>query len=132
MEQTFDDRFDYLGLNRRPSWCWLELWEGAGKPPVVIVTNPSSADSGTSITHFAEQLAALVCRRFHLEPRALIWIECYERRGGEMAVRELSRQSCRSDFDRVYFQVQPDGTLSQPEWQPFGLAQAESLVGHSL
>lgn len=131
MTRTFGDRLDFPGLFDVPSWCWLEVWEAPGRPPVVIATNPARADSGTSVTNAAEPLATLVCRRFGLEPRALVWIECYERAPGDPHVRELSPLG-RSDFDRVYFDVAPDGTLMNPDWKPFGRAAAEALVGEKL
>ena len=135
-ERTFDGRFEYAGFRGCASWCHLEIWDAPGRPPVVIVTNPLE-DNGTSVTNMAERLAALVCRRFGLEPRALIWIECYERGndkrvGDEWAISHFSPRTKRSEFTRVFFQVSPENTLTDPQWHSFGLAQAEALVGHSL
>ena len=141
-EKTFDGRFEYVGFYGCASWCRLEIWDAPGQPPVVIVTNPLE-DNGTSVTNMAEGLAALVCRRFGLEPRALIWIECYEREdnnkrgndervGDERAISHFSPRTKRSEFTRVFFQVSPEDVLTDPQWQPFGLAQAEALVGHLL
>ncbi len=135
-EKTFDGRFEYAGFHGCASWCWLELWDAPDEPPVVIVTNLLE-DNGTSVTNMAEGLTALVCRQFGLEPRALIWIECYERGddervGDEWAISHFSPRTKRSEFTRVFFQVSPGNVLTDPQWQPFGLAQAETLVGHPL
>ena len=136
-EKTFGGRFEYAGFHGCASWCRLEIWDAPGQPPVVIVTNPLE-DNGTSVTNMAEGLATLVCRRFGLEPRALIWIECYERAGDdervgdEWAISHFSPHTKRSEFIRVFFQVSPEDVLTDPEWQPFGLVQAETLVGHPL
>ena len=83
--------------------------------PAAIVTNPLE-DNGTSITNMVEGLAALVCRRFGLEPRALIWIEYYERIGDEWAISHFSPRTKRSEFTRVFFQVSPENTLTAPTW----------------
>ena len=133
MVQTFGGRIEYTGFGECASWCWLEIWEAPGRPPVVIVTNPLE-DNGTSVTNMAEGLAALVCRRFRLEPRTLIWIECYEWTPADEAfgAYEVSKCSGRRNFDRVYFEIDAAGTLSNPTWMRFGLAATEVLVGHPL
>ena len=52
--------------------------------------------------------------------------------GDDQAISHLSQRTKRSEFTRVSFQVSPEDVLTNPEWQPFGLVQAETLVGHPL
>ena len=132
MTLTYDDVFEYPGFGGCPSRCGMQIWDAPGRPPVVLVTNPA-AGSGTSVTNFAAELAALACRRFTLEPRALVWIECYEVTAGDGSLDyEVSRRTHRRSFDRVFFTISTNNRISQPCWTPFGLTAAEALVGHSL
>ena len=52
--------------------------------------------------------------------------------GDELAISHFSPRTKRSEFIRVFIQVSPENTLTDPLWHPFGLAQAEALVGHPL
>lgn len=130
-------RYEYAGIDGCRCWCHLEIWQEAGRPSVVLATERLDND-GTSVTNRAEQLAEQVCREFKLEPRALIWLEAYERTDDNdfndlktLGV-ERSTPTHRSEFDRVFFEIAHGNRLGRPQWEAFGLTAAERLVEEPL
>lgn len=123
--------YGYSGIDGCQSVCQLEIWQQRNRIPVVLVTERLD-NEGTSITNWAEHLAAQVCRDYEIDPAQSVWLECYERDGDDEVVRELSPRTMRSDFDIVRFKRGPAEQLHSPRWRPFGLDRAEQLVGEAL
>lgn len=136
MKRTYTGRYDFVGLNGCASWCNLEVWQaepGETRPPIVLAIGPADApdailDTGTSVTNAAETLATQVCRDFELEPRALVWVECYE----EWRYAPGRIELVRRDWDQVFFRVDARGGLHDPDWRHLGRAAVEGMIGHTL
>ena len=82
-----------------------------------IIIASSAYGHGASITNEAEHLATLVCKRFSINPRRLLWIEHYPKDG---AVKET--------FDLVSFEIAGE-TFTDPEWERLPRETVDALVG---
>jgi hypothetical protein len=127
-------QFDYAGLHGRPARCGLEIIELPDGKTVVIATELSD-NPGVSVTNFAEQLATLVCKMFHLDPTKLVWIEHYPADPCPVCAgsgKSSKGKTCRTcggrgtrreaaSYDSVTLSVRHvrDGwLLSEPSWRP--------------
>lgn len=129
---------------RRTYGCWadggtcrIRIFEGAGRPPVVVCSQIESAP-GTSVCSVAEYLAAEVVGRYFPsrfdEPEPVVWLEhhpcCEDRR---------RRGAARLDVARVTFAswkptIIRDGRgwrakLGHPTWTPLSAEDLPSLIG---
>jgi hypothetical protein len=69
-------RFEFRGLHGRLAACGLERIDLADGRVVIIATELHDSP-GVSVTNFAEELATIVCQRFEIDPKKLVWIEHY-------------------------------------------------------
>ena len=127
-------QFGYAGLHGRPARCGLELIELVDGRTVVIATELSD-NPGVSVTNFAEQLATLVCKMFHIDPTKLVWIEHYPAECCPVCAGSGQSNTCNmcrvcggrgtrreaASYDLVTFavrQVRGEWLLSEPSWRP--------------
>ena len=137
-----DETLNFVGLNNTPSRCRVRLFT----PPnvaqesgyVVILTDDADA-RGTSITNAADQLAAILCGRFHVLQERVTWIEHYDHRhtpsGHDGGGHEQT-------FARVRFQVPTEAgarfnyihgtSLGRPAWTHIDRDSVETLIGEPL
>jgi hypothetical protein len=137
-------RFEFRGLHGRMAACGLEKIDLADGRVVIIATELHD-NPGVSITNFAEELAAIVCRQFEIDPKKLVWIEHYPPalcpicKGLGIDQRfDRTCHGCRGTghrkepdrFDRVMFALDPFGLLKaigEPEWRPMAEADWKEL-----
>jgi hypothetical protein len=123
MRQTFDGIHHYAGYHGSRAHCRLRIYADPGRPTVVIATE-APTNTGTSITHAAEMLAADVCGRFGIDPDGLLWVERYHAGGG------LPERFSRVEF-KPHRHARPGG-LGSPAWSPISRARVEALIGRTL
>lgn len=142
-------RFEFTGLHGRPAACGIEridLPDGR----VVIITTELPENPGVSITDFAKQLAGIVCQRFSIDPKKLVWIEHYPcdpcpvcRETGVDARYDLSCRGCGGNgkrkesatYDLVTFAPTADISnafgeskwrrIQQADWQRIGIVSRQ-------
>lgn len=74
-------RFHFQGLNRYPSYCYVEVFQGL-KSTLVVATSPEENDMGTSVTNAWPFLADAIIEEFNLDlTEKIIWVEHYPVRG---------------------------------------------------
>ena len=119
MKERFADfRFTYNGYNNIPSWCEVEVWIHKNKY-LVVMTEPNTNGSGTSVTNACEIIATTLFRQVGVfktktKPEDIIWIEHYpERDGGD------------ESFDEIEFQFDDD-RFHLPEWSYYGDTMTEN------
>jgi hypothetical protein len=84
-ERYTDFKFDYKGFGIHDSWCIVEIWEHKGKY-LVILTEPMTENSGTSVTNACETIATKLFNQPGVFPKGtqiqdIIWVEHYPDRG---------------------------------------------------
>ena len=119
-ERVVIDRFEFRGLNGRPSVCALEILpcsDEFGRRTVVVATELQD-NRGTSVTNAAEYLASYVCDLWSIAPDTLVWIEHYG-------------YGHDRTFDRVTFQRRKEDTSVKIQWAPAVLnAQPSGWPGY--
>lgn len=142
MPLIHDEPLDFLGLNGSPSRCRCRLFtppnEAHESGYIVILTDDAGA-CGTSITNAAEQLAAILCGRFHVPEDRVTWIEHYDFRhtpdGHDGSGHEQT-------FARVRFSIPTEAgakfdyihgaSLGKPAWKHIDRQSVEILIGEPL
>jgi hypothetical protein len=102
--------FPYRGFHGGECKCGLRVIPlHDGRTAVICSELPDNP--GTSVTNFAEDLAALVCAEFGIDPKRLVWIEHYVPHRGHP----------EPDWDLVTFKIAlHDGrqaVLAEPQWR---------------
>jgi hypothetical protein len=77
--------FEYKGFGIHDSFCEVEIWEHDNKF-LVILTEPCTESSGTSVTNACEDIATKLYNQPGVFPKEtqihdIIWIEHYPERG---------------------------------------------------
>lgn len=85
-ERYVDYRFEYKGFGIHDSWCQVEVWTHKDKY-LVILTEPGTESSGTSVTNACEDIATKLLShpgvfKKNVKPENIIWVEHYSDRGG--------------------------------------------------
>ncbi len=75
---------------------------------IFVICTELSDNPGTSVTNFAEELATLVCRHFHIAPNKLGWVEHYPASESHGPV---------DDWDWVEFRWDGEN-FTQLHWRP--------------
>jgi hypothetical protein len=138
------ERFRFPGLYGCVAWCDLERVELTDGRVVVIVSERED-NPGVSVTNFAEELATILCHRYSIEPKRLVWIEHYpagtcpvcngtgRRHGGKAccaACRGSGRRRERATYDLVTFMTVPfgdDWRFQEPKWRPMSEVDWKAL-----
>ena len=84
-ERYVDYRFEYKGFGTRKSWCKVVVWVHKGKY-LVILTEPGTESSGTSVTNVCEGIATKLLShsgvfKKNVIPEDIVWIEHYSESG---------------------------------------------------
>lgn len=91
--------FEYEGYWGCKSKCDIEIHGN------IVIATELDDNPGTSITNFAVQLATLVCNKFNISYKNLIWIEHYP-----------ERKRTEESFDFTTFNISEKG-FSSPRWK---------------
>ena len=129
-------RYEFVGSERFVSFCFLRIVNDYQGKVLVIATDPGDkADSGTSITNAAEQVATQVCQEFNIPFSKLDWIERYVRVASIRQYKESNDWNFEETWDRVTFtvggQAPPRGKLIRPDWRPVSkeeIAKIKKLI----
>ena len=84
-EYYVDYHFDYKGFGVYDSWCMVNVWVHKGKY-LVILTEPGTESSGTSVTNACEGIATKLLThpgvfKKKVIPENIVWIEHYPEHG---------------------------------------------------
>ncbi|HMA33488.1 MAG TPA: hypothetical protein VKY74_03325 [Chloroflexia bacterium] len=118
MLETRSERYHYQGGVGFASWCYLQVYRGAGDDVVVVVCSEDPQNPGTAITNWAEHLAYAIWRE-EGQPRYFCWIEHYP---------ESTHPGDEATCDLVQFRRRAGGEFYDPQWQHVGCAAAEKLT----
>ncbi len=116
----------YHGYHGCASLCRIRVYEGEGKPPVVIATECES-NPGTSVTNRIEVIATEMYRLLERPDNGITIIEHYEDRafvGGRPLFKET--------FDLVMLTWTRCQGAIDPKWTSLTKAQAEEILGQPL
>lgn len=113
-----DEEVAFAGYYGGRARCRILLGGRAGESVVVAADLPQAP--GTSVTNRVEAIAGLVCRRYDLDPRHLLFIQQHP----AAAVQ-------KEYFDLVTFRYGVAG-LSEPRWIGLTRRQVEALLGQRL
>jgi len=122
MRLAEDRLLEYRGYHGCKSECRIRLYEGEGKPPVVIATELDS-NPGTSVTNRAEAIAHLMWQYLERPPAGMVFIENYPDRCF-IGDRPMMRES----FDLVSFEW-GSGRPEKPVWRRISRSQVETILG---
>ena len=132
------ERFDYQGLHKTPSFCYIDIHKHENCT-VVIATEPDydEEDAGTSVTNYAEHIATEICKAHEIPMLKLVWIEHYDHQSFHSRDREET-------WDLVLFKRErtpvrgywdyPSGEMvfTSPKWQHLTVEQKDRLVAGDL
>lgn len=137
-ELTHNYMYEYRGIWADGARAHIQVYEGGGRPPVVIATEPND-NEGTSVTNAVEYLAAdLLLAHFptrQYEAIPMLFVEHYPE-------RTSGREKIEETFDLVRFSfwrpkdVRVGGVwrkaLPDPDWERIDRAQVERWIGGPL
>ena len=117
--------YHYIGFRNCKSKCGLgitRLKDGR----IVVICSELPDNPGTSVTNFAEELAALVCAEYCIPADNLVWIEHYPPDEPRHGLRRG-----KASWDLVTFKVAlGDGeqtVFDEPQWRPMREADWREL-----
>lgn len=137
--KTRDERYYFRGNFSDGGVCRLRIFEGEGRPPVVVLTELDENEN-TSVTNMVEYLAAEVISkllpwRWDFDPPAIV-LENYP---GRRSPTFPQRQPGRPDYDVVTFSswtpkaIWQAGIkrirLGEPDWMFLSLPEVAALIG---
>ena len=129
------ERFDYEGIQKTPSFCYLDIHKTENFT-VVIATEPDYDEegSGTSVTNWAEHIATEVCKAHEIPMLKLVFIEHYDRTKYKYDDEHAETWDLVS-FSRERTPVRgywdyPRGEMvfTSPKWQHLTEAQKDRLI----
>ena len=125
-EHYTDFRFEYKGFGIHDSWCQVEVWTHKDKY-LVILTEPGTESSGTSVTNACEDIATKLFNqpgvfRNGASEKNIIWVEHYPERGGFPPTYD----SIKFEYDQV------KKTYGNPQWTHIGDALTEEQMKELL
>lgn len=105
-ERYVDYRFEYKGFGVHDSWCKVDVWIHKEKY-LVILTEPGTESSGTSVTNACEDIATKLLShpdvfKKNVKPENIIWVEHYPERGEGLPTYDRI-QFKYSHFTKTYF-----------------------------
>jgi hypothetical protein len=114
-----DEIYDFKGRLDISSRCGLKI---VAKPAanIVIITELSEDNPGTSVTECSANLASQIVRDFNLDPEKTTFIEHYPDRGSKL-------DHYKETFDIVRFRRDGAG-FSDPEWERVGRAAVDEMI----
>lgn len=125
MKLIRDEIYRYKGFNDRESFCRIRVYEEPDRPYVVIATQLLGSD-GTSITNFAEHLAAQVSLQLEHIERGMIWIEHYPEGSRKSS---FARSLMGETFSEVRFVFDPPlESLKDCRWSSLAYPCKEEVV----
>ena len=125
-------RYEFVGFDRFVSFCFLLILRDYKGKVLVLATDPGGrrsvdqADSGTSVTNAAEQLATQVCAEFKIPFAQLDWIERYVRTASIHRYQEGKDWNFEQTYDRIRFKER-GGRLVGPSWQPVDKTEIDEI-----
>ncbi len=120
MRLTRDEIYPYKGFHNCDCVCRIRVYEEPNRPYVVIATQLPE-NRGTSITNFAEHLAAQISLQLEYPERGMRWIEHYPAESRRL-IREESFTEVRFLFDP------PLKGMKDPRWQSLAHLKQETVV----
>ncbi len=119
-----------FGNNTIGKWqssCHLQVFKLDSQTPVVIVADRDNSD--TSITNCTENIAALICRDFEINPLdgdGLIWFESYPQYEDEKDVSTVSFTVVGNPNPDTHPQFPSCPFLfTSPKWQPLNAESSQ-------
>ena len=122
-----DSCFHYRGLRNCACKCRIRWVLHEDK--VVVILTELADNQGTSITNWAEWLAAEICRHFHFNPAQVIWIHHYQDHGS--SGRGFPKLPLEEHFDLMRFDLN-DFVFSNPRWGYISKQDVEKMIGQRL
>ena len=114
-----DQVYEFKGRFDVPSRCGLKIVKKS-RETIVIATELVGDNPGTTVTHFCDRLASLVCGDYGIDPSSLVFIEHFPDKGSKLAFYQET-------FDRVSFTLTPGG-FTEPKWRRLTKEEVDSLL----
>jgi hypothetical protein len=114
-----DTIYDFKGRLDISSRCGLKIVSKADAT-IVIITELSEDNPGTSVTECIADLASRIVRDFNLDPVTTVFIEHYPDRGSKL-------DHYKETFDIVRFRRDGAG-FADPEWERVGRAAVDEMI----
>jgi hypothetical protein len=122
--RSYDGYFTYTASLGRTSRCHLQVYEAAGRLPLVLATEAPD-NPGPSITNSVAELATQVWQQLLPHAReGLRFFEVYVGRGADTPRGDET-------FDEVTFQIAGAG-LTRPHWRPRSRAAVDVSSGEEV
>jgi hypothetical protein len=102
-----DEIFDFEGTFGMPSKCGLKI-KRSGDQTIVFTTELYKENPGTSITSNPASLAMQICKRYQIDFRNLVYLECAP--GMNSKLNFYEEQYFKVDFEII------DTELCNPTW----------------
>ncbi|MEM2355981.1 MAG: hypothetical protein QXO00_06660 [Candidatus Bathyarchaeia archaeon] len=120
-----DEIYHYKGFNGCEGICRIRVYEEPNQPYVIIATQLPE-NEGTSITNFAEHLAAQISLQLEHPERGIRWIEHYPEGSRKSS---LARSLMGETFSEVRFVFDPPlRNLKDPRWRFLACPHKEKVV----
>jgi len=138
MNKALDTRYSFFGMHGYPSLCHLRVYVPVpreAKQVLIVLVTQHPDNPGTSITNFAEELAAEVWKLLEC-PTEMVWIENYEA-SSTGTFRQPGDWLLDERFLRIEFETTPHvggGTplFSCPCWLEVSRQEVETLIGQPI